>query len=48
MEAIKRVEFDGIHEGLSSLNFHLTLFLLLTMLALLNLPSVITWAKDYQ
>lgn len=47
-EAVSRAEFDSVHEGLSGLHFHLTLFLLLTMLALLNIPSVITWANDYQ
>ncbi|KAJ6637478.1 GPI inositol-deacylase, partial [Pseudolycoriella hygida] len=46
-EAMSRAEFDGIHEGLSSFNFHLSLFLLLTILAVLNIPSVITWANDY-
>lgn len=48
LDALSRVEFDGIPNGLSSLNFHLTLFLLLTLLAVLNIPSVITWANDYQ
>lgn len=48
METMSRVEFDGIGEGLSSLHFHLTLFLLLVILAVLNVPSVITWANDYQ
>lgn len=47
-DASARVEFDAIPVGLSSLNFHLTLFLLLTLLAVLNIPSVITWANDYQ
>ncbi len=47
-DTVSRVEFDAIHDGLSDLHFHLTLFLLLTILALLNIPSVITWANDYQ
>ncbi|XP_037028365.1 GPI inositol-deacylase [Bradysia coprophila] len=47
METMSRVEFDGIAEGLSNLHFHLTLFLLLVILAVLNIPSVITWANDY-
>lgn len=47
-DSLIRLEFNNIHEGLSSLHFHLTLFLLLTLLAVLNVPSVITWANDYQ
>lgn len=47
LEMQGRLEFDGIHEGLSGLHFHLTLFLLVTVLAVLNIPSVITWANDY-
>lgn len=44
----ERVEYDSIHEALSSINFHLTLFLLLIILAALNLPSVIAWARNYK
>lgn len=47
-ETMTRAEYDAIHDGISSINFHLTLFLLLTILAVLNVPSVITWANDYQ
>lgn len=42
-----RAEYDAIPEGLSAINFHLTLFMFLILLTLLNIPSVITWAKNY-
>lgn len=42
-----RAEYDSIHKGLSHLNFHLPLFFLLIILTILNLPSAITWAKNY-
>lgn len=47
-EMANRVEYDEVPDGLSMINFHLTMFLLLCLLALLNLPSVITWAKNYR
>lgn len=43
-----RVEYDSILEGLSELHFHLSLFFLLLISALLNLPTVVTWAKNYR
>ena len=46
--ALARVEYDGVTEGLSSINFHLPIFLLLVIVALLSIPSIITWAKNYQ
>lgn len=46
-EEKQREEYDAIVEGLTPLHFHFTLFLLLVVLTLLNLPSVITWAKNF-
>lgn len=43
----QRVEYDAVPNGLSTINFHLTIFLLLCVLTLLNLPSVIMWARNY-
>lgn len=43
----ERVEYDAVPDGLSTINFHLTIFLLLCILCLLNLPSVIMWARNY-
>ena len=43
-----RIEYDSITEGLSGINFHLPLFLLLLVLTLLSTPSTVTWAKNYQ
>lgn len=45
---IARAEYDDVPDGLSSIHFHMTLFFLLCVLALLNLPSVIVWAKNYK
>lgn len=42
-----RKEYDSIQEGLSAINFHLSLCFLLLITTLLNLPTVITWAKNY-
>lgn len=42
-----RKEYDSIAEGLSAINFHLSLGFLLLITTLLNLPTVITWAKNY-
>lgn len=47
-EEKQRQEYDGIVEGLSTLNFHFTLFLFLLVLTLLNLPSAITWARNFE
>lgn len=47
-EMQQRAEYDSIPDGLSTINFHLTLFLLLCVLTLLNLPSVIMWARNYR
>ncbi|XP_055304147.1 GPI inositol-deacylase isoform X2 [Sitodiplosis mosellana] len=43
-----REEYDDVPDGLSAIHFHMTLFLLLCVLALLNLPSVIVWARNYK
>lgn len=43
----ERVEYDAVHDGLSAINFHITLFLLLCILAILNIPSVIVWSQNY-
>lgn len=45
--AAARVEYDGITEGLSEINFHLPMFFLLIMMGILSAPSVVTWAKNY-
>lgn len=42
-----RAEYDNVVEGLSSLHFHLSLFFLLLIVTILNIPTVITWAKNY-
>lgn len=44
---VARKEYDSIQEGLSAINFHLSLCFLLLITTLLNLPTVITWAKNY-
>lgn len=43
----QRAEYDSIKDGLSPIHFHMSLFLLLLILTILNLPSVITWANNY-
>lgn len=45
---IARAEYNEVPDGLSAIHFHMTLFLLLCMLALLNIPSVIVWARNYK
>lgn len=45
--AAARVEYDDITEGLSDINFHLPMFFLLVIMAMLSAPSVVTWARDY-
>jgi hypothetical protein len=45
--AAARVEYDSITEGLSEINFHLPMFFLLVIMAILSAPSVVTWAKNY-
>ena len=45
--AAERAEYDSITEGLSDINFHVPLFLLLLMISVLSAPSVVTWAKNY-
>lgn len=47
-QKIARAEYDDVPDGLSAIHFHMTLFLLLCVLALLNLPSVIVWARNYK
>lgn len=42
-----RVEYDAVVDGLSAINFHLTLFLLLCIMAALNIPTAITWAHNF-
>lgn len=46
--AAARVEYDGISEGMSEINFHIPLFFLLLLMTVLSAPSVVTWAKNYQ
>lgn len=46
-EKASRVEYDAISDGLSSINFHLSLFLFLLVLALLNIPVALTWSQHY-
>lgn len=48
VELESRVEYDEVPDGMSIINFHLTMFLFLCLLAILNLPSVISWAKNYR
>lgn len=43
----ERQEYDAIPEGLSSLNFHMTIFLLLCIITILNIPSTLSWAKNF-
>lgn len=45
---IARAEYDDVPDGLSQIHFHMALFLLLCVLTLLNLPSVIVWARNYK
>lgn len=42
-----RLEYDAIADGISSLHFHLSLFFLLLIVTILNMPALITWAKNY-
>lgn len=42
-----RKEYDSVQDGLSAIHFHMTLFLLLCVLALVNIPSIIVWARNY-
>ncbi|XP_059618674.1 GPI inositol-deacylase [Phlebotomus argentipes] len=46
-EAAMRVEYDAIPEGLSNINFHLCLFFILLLLTLINLPTALTWGRNY-
>ena len=46
--AAAREEYDNITEGLSEINFHLPIFFLLVLMAILSAPSVVTWARNYQ
>ncbi|XP_055681996.1 GPI inositol-deacylase [Lutzomyia longipalpis] len=46
-EEVLRVEYDAIPEGLSSINFHLCLFFILLLLTFINLPTALTWSKNY-
>lgn len=45
--AVAREEYDSITEGLSEINFHLPIFFLLVLVAILSAPSVVTWARNY-
>lgn len=47
-QALARAEYDSITDGLSDINFHLPLFFLLLVITILSVPSVISWAKNYQ
>jgi GPI inositol-deacylase len=42
-----RAEYEAISEGMSELNFHFPIFLLLLVITSLSVPSVVTWAKKY-
>jgi len=46
--AAARFEYDHINVGLNNINFHLPLIFLLFILTILNMPSVVTWARNYQ
>lgn len=46
-DAAARAEYDALTAGLDEINFHFPLFFLLVVLAILGLPSVVTWAKNY-
>lgn len=46
-EAVLRIEYDAIPEGLSSINFHLCLFFILLLLTIINLPTALTWGRNY-
>lgn len=43
----ERQEYDAIPEGLSSLHFHMALFLLLCVITILNIPATLSWAKNF-
>lgn len=45
---LERMEYDAIHEGLVGVNFHMTLFLLMCILAILFIPTTISWARDFR
>lgn len=47
-EKIARAEYNDVPDGMSAIHFHMTIFLLLCVLALLNLPSVLVWARNYK
>lgn len=42
-----RKDYDEVQDGMSAIHFHMTMFLLLCILALVNLPSVFVWAKNF-
>lgn len=42
-----RKEYDEVEDGMSAIHFHMTMFLLLCILTLVNLPSVFVWARNY-
>lgn len=42
-----RQEYDAIPEGLSGLHFHMSLFLILCIITILNIPSTLSWAKNF-
>lgn len=48
VELAARVEYDEVPDGMSVINFHITIFLFLCLLTILNLPSVISWARNYR
>ncbi|KAL5277878.1 PGAP1 family protein [Megaselia abdita] len=43
----ERQEYDAVPDGLSGLHFHMTLFLLLCVITILNIPSTLSWAKNF-
>ncbi|XP_055912888.1 GPI inositol-deacylase [Eupeodes corollae] len=44
----ERIEYDAVHEGLVSVNFHMTLFLLMCILTIVFIPTTISWARDFR
>jgi hypothetical protein len=42
-----RADYEAINGGLSEINFHFPLFLLLLVITCLSVPSVVTWARNF-
>lgn len=41
-------EYETAKDELSAINFHIPLLFLLITLTFLNIPSVITWGRNYR